>query len=38
MSPPEQFAFAPLLLVLLVAAVALVAAVFLLRFRRKGDR
>ena len=34
---PEQFGFAPLLIVLLLAAVALVTAVFLLRFRRKGD-
>ena len=34
---PEQFGFAPLLIVLLVAAVALVTVVFLLRYRRKGD-
>ena len=34
---PEQFSFAPLLIILLVAAVALVTAVFLLRYRRKGD-
>ena len=35
---PEQFSFAPLLLILLAAAVALVAAVFLVRFRRKGGK
>ena len=35
---PEPFSFAPLLLVLLVAAVALVTAIFLVRFRRRGDR
>jgi hypothetical protein len=35
---PEQFGFSPLLLILLAAAVALVTAVFLLRYRRKGDR
>ena len=33
----EQFAFAPLLIILLLAAVALVTVVFLLRYRRKGD-
>ena len=35
---PEQFTVSPLLLVLMVAAIALVAVVFLLRFRRKKDK
>lgn len=34
---PEGFAYAPLLIVLVVAAVALVLVIFLVRFRRKGD-
>jgi hypothetical protein len=35
---PEPFAFAPLLIVLLVAGVALVVAVVLVRFLRRGRR
>ena len=35
---PEPFAFAPLLIILLVAGVAAVVAVVLLRFVRKGDK
>lgn len=35
---PGQFDFLPLLLVLLLAPVALVTAVYLLRYRRKGDK
>jgi hypothetical protein len=35
---PEQFGFSPLLIILLLAAVALVTVVFLLRYRRKGDK
>jgi hypothetical protein len=35
---PEAFAFAPLLIILLVAGVALVVAVVLVRFIRKGDK
>lgn len=35
---PEPFAFAPLLILLLVAGVALVVAVVLVRFVRKGDK
>ncbi len=34
---PEQFGFSPLLMILLLAAVALVTTVFLLRYRRKGN-
>ena len=34
MSPPSTFAFAPLLIILLLAAVALVTVVFLLRYRK----
>ena len=35
---PNQFDFAPLLIILLLAPIALVTAVFLLRYRRKGDK
>jgi len=35
---PEPFAFAPLVIILLVAGVALVAANFLVRFLRKGHK
>lgn len=35
---PGPFAFAPLLIILLVAGVALVVAVVLVRFVRKGDK
>jgi hypothetical protein len=35
---PEPFGFAPLLIILLVAGVALVVAVVLVRFVRKGDK
>ena len=35
---PEPFAFAPLLIILLVAAVALVVALVLVRFVRKGHK
>jgi hypothetical protein len=35
---PEPFAFAPLLIILLVAGVALVVAIVLVRFVRKGDK
>ena len=35
---PEPFAFAPLLIILLVGVVALVAVVLLLRYVRKGDK
>ena len=35
---PEPFAFAPLLIILLVAGVAAVVAVVLVRFVRKGDK
>jgi hypothetical protein len=35
---PEPFAFAPLLIVLLVAGVAAVVAVVLVRFVRRGDK
>lgn len=35
---PSQFDVSPLLIVLPLAAIALVVVVFLLRFRRKGDK
>ena len=35
---PEQFTVSPLLIVVMVAAIALVSVIFLLRFRRKKDK
>jgi hypothetical protein len=35
---PVPFAFAPLLIILMVAGVALVVAVVLVRFIRRGDK
>jgi hypothetical protein len=36
--PPEPFAFAPLLVIVLAALVALVAVLLVLRFLRRGNR